>query len=993
MNPKALSIVVFLGVSCLLQAQVRQKFNFNSNWKLYVGDLKNAQDKDFNDKAWKEVTLPHAYNQHEAFAKDIVELSTGICWYRKTFTLPKNHLDDKVFIEFEGVRQAVEIYVNGRKIALHENGAMAFGLDLSAHLNYEGVNTIALRIDNSWDYKEKSTGASFRWSDRNFNANYGGVPKNVHLHITPKLYQTLPLYSFLKTTGVYIYASNFNISNKSASIHAESEVINEYSTAKTFSYQVIIQDLNGNTIASFLGDEITLSPGDTGLVKAQKEVSDLNFWSWGYGYLYNVKTQLIVNNKVLDEVNTKTGFRKTEFKDGMVYLNDRVIQLKGYAQRTSNEWPGIGMSVPAWLSDYSNGLMVESNANLVRWMHITPWKQDVESCDRVGLIQAMPAGDAEKDSKGAHWKQRTRLMRDAIIYNRNNPSIIFYECGNESISEHHMYEMKSIRNTFDPHGGRAIGSREMLDSRQAEYGGEMLYINHSANIPMWAMEYSRDEGLRKYWDQYSAPYFHKDGDGPLYRGKDASAYNHNQDEHAIENVRRWFDYYEARPGTGDRVSSGGVNIIFSSTNTHHRGEANYRSSGETDPMRIAKDGFFAHKVMWNGWVDIEEQGSYILGHWNYNDSITKNVYVVSTAPKVELFLNGKSLGFGTPEYNFLYTFKNVTWQAGNLKAISYSNANDTLSIATKTTSAKPHHLDLKVLTSPNGFKADGADVALVELRVLDKNGNLCPVSRPNVNFTMQGEATWLGGIGDGINNNVGSMQLPAINGVNRVLIQSTTKTKKITVSATADDIEGAKITLNALKVKDTHPGFNTSLPGDDLKPKFQRGPTPETPSYTQKRQTVYIASAEAASNPEEVYKSYDDNELTEWTNNGSLNEGWIEYSLVKPSKVNQCVIKLTGWRTKQYPIKILADGKEVYKGLTDQSLGYITLNLKPTMAQKIRIELYGNSNENDAFDHIVEVDPTKELDLYKDQKSAKAKGQLRIVEVEFYESLTPQKTN
>ena len=127
------------------------------------------------------------------------------------------------------------------------------------------------------------------------------------------------------------------------------------------------------------------------------------------------------------------------------------------------------------------GIFVTSPEGILyRWMHVTPWKQDIESCDRVGLIQAMPAGDAEKDSQGDHWKQRTNLMRDAIIYNRNNPSIVFYESGNDAISEPHMAEMKSLRDTYDPYGGRAIGSREMLDSREAEYGGEMLYINKSA---------------------------------------------------------------------------------------------------------------------------------------------------------------------------------------------------------------------------------------------------------------------------------------------------------------------------------------------------------------------------------------------------------------------------------------------------------------------------------------------------------------------------------
>jgi len=168
-----------------------------------------------------------------------------------------------------------------------------------------------------------------------------------------------------------------------------------------------------------------------------------------------------------------------------------------------------GLSVPAWMSDFSNRMVVEGNGNLVRWMHVTPWKQDVESCDRVGLIEAMPAGDSEKDATGRHWEMRLEVMRDAIVYNRNNPSILFYESGNKGVADDHMQQMKAIRDQYDPRGGRASGSREMLDSKEAEYGGEMLYINKSLTRPLWAMEFSRDEGLRKYVDDFTPP-FHKD---------------------------------------------------------------------------------------------------------------------------------------------------------------------------------------------------------------------------------------------------------------------------------------------------------------------------------------------------------------------------------------------------------------------------------------------------------------------------------------------------
>ena len=117
---------------------------------------------------------------------------------------------------------------------------MAVGFDLTPFLNFGGENVIALRTDNDWRYKERSTGSLFQWNDRNFNANYGGVPKNVWLHITDKLYQTLPLYSNLQTTGTYIYASDIKVRTREAVVHAESQVRNEYGKSVHVDYEVSI---------------------------------------------------------------------------------------------------------------------------------------------------------------------------------------------------------------------------------------------------------------------------------------------------------------------------------------------------------------------------------------------------------------------------------------------------------------------------------------------------------------------------------------------------------------------------------------------------------------------------------------------------------------------------------------------------------------------------------------------------------------------------------
>ena len=987
MKKHSLSLLVLILLVVQTFASVREKYNFNSQWLLYVGDVPEAKNVNFQDKDWKKVTLPRPFNEDEAFKLDIHNLTDTIMWYRKHFRLPAEAKGKKVFVEFEGVRQGADFYINGQYLGLHENGAMAVGFDLTPYIKYGGENVMAVRVDNNWFYKERATDTKYQWSDRNFNANYGGIPKNVWLHVTDKLYQTLPLYSNLHTTGVYIYADDIRVKSRKAIIHAESEIRNEYKKDKKISYQVQLIDRDGSLVKEFKGEETILKVGETTTLKAEAEVEGLHFWSWGYGYLYTVKTSLWVDGKKVDEVVTRTGFRKTRFADGKIWLNDRVLQMKGFAQRTSNEWPGVGMSIPAWLSDYSNGMMVEGNANLVRWMHICPWKQDIESCDRVGLIQAMPAGDAEKDRQGRQWEQRTELMRDAIIYNRNNPSIIFYECGNESISKEHMLEMKAIRDKYDPHGGRAIGSREMLDIREAEYGGEMLYINKSKHHPMWAMEYCRNEGLRKYWDEYSYPY-HKEGDGPLLKGKPAPDYNHNQDRFTVENVARWYDYWRERPGTGTRVSSGGVKIIFSDTNTHYRGAENYRRSGVTDPMRIPKDPFFAHQVMWDGWVDIENPRIHIVGHWNYNDTVVKPVYVVANTEKVELFLNGESLGCGLREYNFLYTFDKVSFKSGKLEAVGYDESGKETCRTALQTAGKPEQIKLSVIQSPKGWKADGADMILLQVEVTDKEGRRHPLANDLIHFEVEGPAEWRGGIAQGVDNYILSKDLPVECGVNRALIRSHTQAGTVCISAKGEGLKSAEVTLNTLPFE-TANGLSNYIPANELEGWLTRGETPQTPSYVDSKVGVEIVSAMAGVNQEKVVNSFDDNELSEWLNDGRLSTGWITYKLARRASIDEICMKLTGWRMRSYPIEIFAGKELIWSGETPKSLGYIHLNVKPVMTDEITVRLKGAAQESDAFGQIVEVaaPAAGELDLYKAKDGDKVKHELRIVEVEFLETL------
>ena len=856
------SSLFFLFLFSLIMARAGDRYNFNPDWLLHVGDDDRAYHVKYNDSHWTSITLPRAFNEDEAFAVGIRELTDTIMWYRKHFRLPPGSDGRKVFVEFEGVRQGADVYLNGHYVGLHENGVMAFGFDLTPYIKYDGDNVMAVRVNNSWKYRERATNTGYQWNDRNFNANYGGIVKNVYLHLTGPVYQTLPLYSNLGTLGVYIYASDIDIAARKARICVEAQVKNESTTDRQIHLRTEVIDPEGHSLKTFVGPATRVPAGAMGLLTAEATMTDLHFWSWGYGYLYDVRTSLVDGDETLDEVVTRTGFRKTEFGQGLVWLNDRVIQLKGFAHRSSNEWPALGLSVPAWMSDFSNNLMVACNGNIVRWMHVTPSKQDVESCDRVGLIQAMPAGDSEKNRNGRQWEQRKEVMRDAIIYNRNNPSILFYESGNNNISREHIVEMRALRDLYDPHGGRAIGSREMLDIDESEYGGEMLYINKSAGKPLWAMEYCRDEAQRKFWDNYSYPY-HQDGDGRgRLRKPGYEVYNRNNDSFLCENVLRWYEYFRERPGTGRRVSSGGAKITFSDSNTHFRGYDNYRCSGAVDPMRLPKDVYYAHRVMWSGWVDIEQPDIYITGHWNYADTVVKDIYVVANTPRVSLFVNGRQLDEPVRQHHFLFTFASVPFEAGTLEAVGYDDQGQEACRTALHTAGTPAALRLTPIENPDGWKADGADILLVDVEVVDSEGRRCPLADNLVSFTINGPAEWRGGLAGGRDDNyVLQTSLPVECGVNRVMLRSTTTAGQITLSTQAEGLNPAHLSARTTVIDNQH-GLSTYIASEHQPARYDRGPTPSTPSYRPSMTDVPIKAVRAGSNDSIAHLSIDDNELT-----------------------------------------------------------------------------------------------------------------------------------
>ena len=820
----------------------RLMFNFNPGWKFIKGDVADAEKPGFDDSKWIAVSTPHTYNDVDTYDEIISHSGgeksqyMGLGWYRKHFKLPASAKGGKVFLEFEGLKQAVRFWVNGKPAGKYENGVTPCGLDITDLVNFgDQENVLAVKVDNSNDYKEEATGVSFEWMGRAFNPNYGGLNHDVWLHLTGKVYQTFPLYENLKTTGVYVYPANISIKDKTCEVTVESQVRNESGDQQSIEVSAVVVDADGVVRARFRGEPSDLVSGQTEVLKATGKLANARFWDVNDPHLYDVYSILTINDKVVDVRKTHTGFRKTEFKGGAgkggVWLNDRFVYLTGYAQRSSDDWAGLGQAYPDWMHDFNAALMRSSHANYIRWMHIAPQRVDVSACEQFGIIQIAPAGDKERDVEGRQWDQRVEVMRDTILYYRNHPSILFWEAGNTVVTPPHMQQMVELRQQYDPNGGRVMGTRGDSNNAAntaltpiAEFYGVMIgqdprtdqlvgptnmFRAYSAErrdrAPLIETEDFRDEAARRFWDDYSPPHFG-------FKPGPNDTYHWNSETFCLAAARRYYDYYTNRISNPDPAHSkwsGYASIYWSDSNADGRQDSSEvcRVSGKIDSVRLPKEAFYVYRVMQNDSPDI-----HIIGHWNYPTNTTKTVYVAANhCDAVEFFVNGKSKGIvKTPTNGYIYAFPDIAFAPGTIKAVG-SNSGKAVARHEIKTAGDPKRLKLTAHTGPKGLVADGSDVAFFDVEVVDAQGQRCPTDEARVDFAVQGPAIWRGGYNSGKTNSVNNLWLDTECGINRVFIRSTLKPGAITLTASRTGLEPAKVQIESKPVEITD-GLTRELP-------------------------------------------------------------------------------------------------------------------------------------------------------------------------------------
>jgi beta-galactosidase len=822
---RAIAAGYLLACVCVAaSAAERLDLNLDPGWRFLKADPGvAAATPGFDDHLWEKVSAPHTYNDTDTFRHmssrymaGEVDQWSGRTWYRKTFTLPPSLRGRWVCVEFEGVRQVAEVYLNGHHLGASKNGFVPFGFNLTPFLRSDdGPNLLAVMCDNSFmrdppgnqvlasimasanasvpDDVNAIQAGQIPWNNPRWHPPQGGIYRNVFLHVADPLHISLPLYDFLQTQGPYVYATD--ISDAAARLHIEVPVENGRSRGAHAELSVEILRSDGRSDLSWRSSQ-EIAAGAHASFRFEDVLRDPRLWEPDHPFLYRAECRLRVDGETADTTTVVFGIRSARWTaDAGLFLNGRHLKLHGWLQRTTDEWPGLGDAQPDWMHFYTLRLSKDAGSNFQRWGHCAGAPAMIAAGDELGLVTDQPGVDGESDTVGAAWTIRAQAFRDVLVYYRNHPSILIWEGGNQHVTLAHAAELRAAVQEFDPHGGRAVAYRR-ADENDAQFmdigigteGGREI-----ASLPVVEGEYDREESPRRVWDNFSPPGFG-------YPGAAGQTYQLTSEQYAVNQVSQ----YVRKIGAADNC--GGANLIFSDSTSGGRVDCETaRDSGEVDGVRLPKEAYYACAAMFRGDPQV-----HIIGHWNYPAGTRKAVYVVANGDAVELFVNGGSIGFGRMSDRFLFTFPDVHWESGEIRAVATMQGRPWASQSLRT-AGPAVALRLTPIVGPGGLRADGSDVALIDVEAVDAQGKRCPTFQQRVDFQFRGPGVWRGGWNSGRVDSTNNLFLDLECGVNRVAVRAGFAPGQISVRARSSGLRSATLSIDSVPV-DAAGGFTRAAP-------------------------------------------------------------------------------------------------------------------------------------------------------------------------------------
>ncbi|MEP6673674.1 MAG: glycoside hydrolase family 2 TIM barrel-domain containing protein [Ferruginibacter sp.] len=412
-------LVLFLFVTAVSAGQSRYQWSINDNWKFLPGGLEYADNNDFDDAAWQHVNLPHTWNAADPFDDDET-YERGIGWYRKTIEIDRQFENKKIFLFFEGVNQVTDVYVNGAFAGQHKGGYTAFSIDITAFLNWKNnnKNLIAVQVNNAHDNFIAPLSVGY--------ALYGGIYRNAWIIATDKLH-----YKEINNGAAGIFLNATDVNQNSAKLSIRTNVMNESPGERTFTFSNKLTDASGKLIAT-LSKQFTIEAGqEVNLGLGLADIDKPHLWSPEDPYLYEVTSQLIENNIVVEEVKNSLGFRWFRFDaDSGFFLNGKKYELHGTNRHQDMEGKGAALSNEDHLRDMQ--LIKNMGCNFVRLAHYPQAPEVLNLADKLGLIiwEEIPVVNYMTIAP-EFLKNAENMLREMIHQHFNHPSIVVWGSMNE----------------------------------------------------------------------------------------------------------------------------------------------------------------------------------------------------------------------------------------------------------------------------------------------------------------------------------------------------------------------------------------------------------------------------------------------------------------------------------------------------------------------------------------------------------------------------------
>ena len=791
-------------------------------------DILLPQIPDFDDEAWRKISVPHDWGIEGPFRKELDGYTgklpwRGIGWYRKHFYVKEEDKNKMFFLDFDGVMANSEIYLNGKKIGERPYGYISFRVDLTPYIRFDSENVIAVRINT------KELGS--RWYPG------AGIYRHVKLVTVNKLH--IPQW------GVFVSTPEINDRYATASIMVQLANNKGKATKSSYTIEIFKLDKENNpqervAITTKKNIKIVANAIDSSLVLLR--VKNPQLWDLEHTNQYLAKVSVYDGNTLADVYDVPFGFRTLEFThDNGFLLNGKRVQLKGVCMH--HDLGALGTAVNKSALERQISILKSFGANAIRTSHNPPAPELLELTDKMGMLvldeafDCWGSGKNENDYAVHYSKWHQKDIEALVCRDRNHPSVIMWSLGNEVEEQYHPEKrvaahLRDVVRLYDTTRPVTLGAsyprKSALNGTELQvdvhgmnypsgvYGGPEFYgtfLNHPGHehLSGFASESSSTISSRGVYFPKGFQVTSYDLQAPGWASLADVEFASLDKYPAIcgEFVWTGFDYLgEPTPFNSDMsilLNHAALNKEELAKKEEElkkieKERPSSRSSyfGIVDLAGFPKDRFYLYKAHWMP----DEPMVHILPHWNFPDRIgqTTPVFVYSSGDEVELFLNGKSLGKKRKEqYQYRFKWEDVIYVPGELKAVAYKNGKLWATEHIRTTDAPAL---LQASAYKNEIRASDDELAFITVSVCDNAGNIVPTANNKIKCKIEGNGEIVATDNGDPTSLVSfsSTEREAFNGLMLVIIKAHSKEAKGTLRLTveADNLKSTSININLL---------------------------------------------------------------------------------------------------------------------------------------------------------------------------------------------------